>query len=219
MSEDVKTRRKYDSRRREQQAERTRHDIIKAAHPLFVDRGYAGTTMNAIADAAEVAVETIYRGLGSKAALFEAVVEAAVAGGAQRAQRPVEERPAVRAVIDEPDPLRQIEAYVATQPGIHDRLGPLVVALKAATDVEEQLAELWERLENQRLQGMGRFAQLLADRNALKPGMSVDEARDVLWTLCSHSVYEKLVERCGWSPQGYQAWLTDTLTSALLDSM
>lgn len=218
MTDDVNTRRKYDSRRRQQQAERTRHDILEAAHALFVDRGYVGTTMTAIADAAEVAVETIYRGFGSKAALFEAVVEVAVAGGAQRAQRPVDERPAIRAVIDEPDPRRQIERYVATQPGIHERLGPLVVALRAAADVEEPLADVWDRLESQRLDGMGRFAQLLADHKALRPGISAEEARDVLWTLASHAVYEKLVELRGWTPERYQRWLTKTLTSALLTS-
>lgn len=216
MSEDVKTRRKYDSRRRQQQAERTRNDIVESAHALFVDRGYLGTTMTEVAHAAEVAVETIYRGFGSKAALFAAVVEAAVAGGVHRAQRPVEERPAIRAVIDEPDPRQQIERYVATQPGIHERLGPLVHALRAAADVEEQLADVWERLENQRLEGMGRFAQLLAERGALPEDLSVDEARDVLWTLNSHDVYDKLVTQRGWTPKRYQHWLTDTLTSTLL---
>lgn len=216
MADRVKTRRTYDSRRRQQQAERTRQDIVDAAHALFVERGYVGTTMTAIAEAAEVAVETIYRGFGSKAALFEAVVEAAVAGGAQRASRPVEERPAIRAVIEERDPRRQIELYVATQPGIHERIGPLVRALKAAADVEDTLAHVWERLERQRLDGMGRFADLLADRGALHEGLSVEEARDVLWTLNSHAVYEKLVEQRGWTPQRYERWLTNTLIATLL---
>lgn len=58
--------------------------------------------------------------------------------------------------------------------------------------------------------------EVIADRKALKPGMSVDEARDVLWTLNSHAVYEKLIEQRGWTPQRYQRWLTDTLASALL---
>jgi AcrR family transcriptional regulator len=216
MSDRVNTRRKYDSRRRQRQAERTRQDIVEAAHLLFAQLGYIGTTMSAIAHEAEVAVETIYRGFGSKAALFEAVVEAAVAGGAERASRPVEERPAIRAVIEEVDPRRQIQRYVATQPGIHERLGPLVRTLRAAADVEEALADVWERLERQRLDGMGRFARLLAERGALQGGLSVEEARDVLWTLNSHAVYEKLVDQRGWTPQRYERWLTNTLMSALL---
>lgn len=215
MSEQVKTR-KYDSRRRRAQAERTRQDIIEAARELFTDRGYVGATMTAIAGSAGVAVETIYRGFGSKADLFEAVVEAAVAGGASRAATPVEQRPAIRAVIEETDPHRQMERYTATQPGIHARIGPLLHTLKAAAQVEGSLAEVWDRLENRRLDGMGRFARLLADRGALRPGMSADEARDVLWTLTSHAVYEKLVEERGWTAAHYQRWLTGTLTAALL---
>ena len=67
--------------------------------------------MPAIAREAGVAVETIYRALGSKAGLFAAVIDAAVAGGSARAERPVEERPAIRAVIEESDPRRQVELY------------------------------------------------------------------------------------------------------------
>lgn len=216
MDESVKTRRRYDSRRRREQAERTRQDIIEAAHELFTDRGYAATTMVDVAAAAEVAVETVYRAVGSKAALLEAVIEAAVAGGAARAQRLVQDRPAIRAVIDEPDPRRQLERYAATQPGIHARLGPLVRVLHAAADAEPSLAATWDYLEGQRLDGMERFARLLADRGSLRPGMSSDDARDVLWTLNSHAVYAKLVEHRGWTPQQYQDWLADTLAATLL---
>src|SRR6266545_2423014 len=87
MSEGAKPRRRYDSRRRQAQAAQTRHDILIAAHEPFLQRGYAGTTLASIATAAGVVVETIYRAYGSKAGLFKAVVEAAVAGGAARAER------------------------------------------------------------------------------------------------------------------------------------
>lgn len=216
MSEDVKARRSYDARGRRDRAARARLQIVATAHELFVEKGYAGTTMTAIANDAGVAVETIYRGFGSKAALLERVVEAAVAGGAQRAEVAVEERPAIRAVITETDPRRQLRLYAATQPGIHARMGPLVKVLKAAADTDEALAEAWDRLEEQRLEGMARFARLLSDRAVLRPGLSVDEARDVLWTLNSHDVYDKLVEQRGWSPQRYQRWLADTLAASLL---
>ena len=94
MSDDVKPRRRYDSTRRQAQAARTRQDILAAARDLFLERGYAGTTLAAIAKAAGVVVETLYRAYGSKAELFKAVVRAAVAGGADRATVPVERRPA-----------------------------------------------------------------------------------------------------------------------------
>src|SRR6266511_1372554 len=87
MAEEVKPqpRRRYDTTRRQAQAAQTRQDIVAAAQRVFLERGYSGATLTAIAQAAGVVVETIYRGFGSKASLFKVVVRAAVAGGAARA--------------------------------------------------------------------------------------------------------------------------------------
>jgi AcrR family transcriptional regulator len=213
---DVKPRRRYESRRRQAQAAQTREDVLAAAQRAFLERGYAGTTLAAVAHAAGVVVETVYRGFGSKAGLFKAVVEAAVAGGAARAEVPVEQRPTVRAVIEETDPHRQLERYAATQPGIHARMAPLmrVLAVAAATDAD--LAQVQREMEEFRLAGLGQFAQLLAERGALRPGLSAEHARDILWTLCSHTTYDQLVTQRGWTPQEYQTWLAETLRQTLL---
>jgi TetR/AcrR family transcriptional regulator, regulator of autoinduction and epiphytic fitness len=216
MSEEVKTRRRYDSRRRRAQAAQTRRDIVAAAHQVFLDRGYAGTTMAAVAEAAGVVVETVYRAFGSKAGLFKAVIEAALAGGVERAEIAVEQRPAIRAVIAETDPRRQLELYARTQPGIHRRIGPLMKVLAGAAAADAALAAVARQLDEQRLAGMGGFANLLAERGALRPGMSVDEARDLMWTLASHPVYDLLVNERGWAPERYRDWLADTLARAVL---
>jgi AcrR family transcriptional regulator len=216
MMEDVKARRRYESPRRREQAAQTRRDVIAAAGVLFRDRGYAGVAMPDIASSAGVAVETIYRAFGGKAALFKAVVESAVAGGAARADTPVEDRPAIRALIEERDARKQVALYAATQPGIHRRSGPLLRALRDAAAVDPELRTLWRDLENQRLHGQGRFAGLLGERGALRPGMSVEDARDIVWTLCSVAVHELLVIERGWSSDRYEAWLATSLIAALL---
>ena len=216
MSEDVKPRRRYDSTRRQAQAAQTRRDILDAAHRLFLELGYAGTTLAAIATAAGVVVETIYRAYGSKAELCKAVVRAAVAGGADRAQTPVEQRPAIAAVIAEPDPRRQLALYAATQPGIHARAGPLLRVLAGAAAIDPELAELWTQIEDERRHGLIRFAQLLADRGVLRPDLTVTEARDLLWTLNSLAVHDHLVLRCRWSPDRYRDWLAAALARELL---
>jgi AcrR family transcriptional regulator len=169
-----------------------------------------------VAQAAGVVVETIYRGFGGKAALFKAVIEAALAGGAARAQVPVQQRPTIRALIDEPDPRRQLAGYAATQPGIHARTGPLMAVLAGAAAADPELADVLRELEDFRLDGMERFAQLLADHGALRPDLSVEHARDILWTLASHATYEQLVTQRGWSSKQYQTWLAETLIQALL---
>src|SRR6266704_486517 len=80
MAEEVKPhpRRRYDTTRRQAQAAQTRQDIVAAAQRVFLERGYSGATLTAIAQAAGVVVETIYRGFGSKASLFKVVGRAAV---------------------------------------------------------------------------------------------------------------------------------------------
>jgi AcrR family transcriptional regulator len=216
MSEGVKPRRKYDSTRRQAQAAQTRQDILAAARWLFLERGYAGTTLAAVATAAGVVVETVYRAYGSKAELFKAVVRAAVAGGADRARVPVEQRPAIAAVIAETDPYRQLELYAATQPGIHARAGPLLRVLIGAAATDPELADLWTQIESERLSGLGRFAQLLADRGVLRPELSAEDARDLLWTLNSLAVHDLLVRQRGWSPDRYRGWLAGTLARELL---
>lgn len=214
--EDVKPRRRYDSTRRQAQAAQTRQDIIAAALQLFLQQGYAATTMVSIAHAAGVVVETIYRAFGSKAALFKAVVEAAVAGGTARAAVPPEQRPAIRAMIQEPDPHRLLELHAATQPGIHARAGPPYRVLMEAAAADPELAEVWTQLEAQRLDGMRRLAQLLSDRGALRPGLSVEEAGDVLWTMNSLAVYDLLVRQRGWTPEHYRDWIASTNARAVL---
>jgi AcrR family transcriptional regulator len=217
MSENVKPRRRYDSSRRQEQAAQTRRDIVAAAHQVFLDHGYAGATLAGIAQAAGVVVETIYRGFDGKAGLFKAVVEAAVAGGATRADVEPLDRPAIQAVIAETDPRRQLRLYAATQPGIHARIGPLYRVLAEAGASHAELAEVTEQMEQQRLAGLGQFARLLADRGVLRPGLSTGEARDLLWTLASHAVHDLLVVQRRWTADQYRDWLADALADALLD--
>jgi AcrR family transcriptional regulator len=216
MNQEVKTRRRYDSPHRREQAAGTRRKVVAAAQPLFLEHGYAGTTMAEIARAGGVVVETVYRSFGSKAALFGAVVEAALAGGVERAELPVEERPAIAAIIAETDPVKQLGLYAATQPGIHRRAGPLLRAVRDASALDPEVARVWRELEAQRYAGQSRMAGLLASRGALRAGLSVETASDLIWTLTSLAVHDLLVIERGWSYEQYERWLTDALTRELL---
>ena len=215
-SENVK--RKYDSPRRRAQAARTRSDIVEAARRLFEANGYAGTTVAAVASEADVAVETIYRTFGGKAALLEEVIKAAVAGGAERAAVPVTERPAIRAVVDEPYARQKIALHAATQPGIHSRSGPLLRALREAAANDNDLQVVYERLEGQRLDGMNQYAHDLIATGQTRTDLSPGYIRDVLWTMTSLEVHDRFVLKREWSPDEYAEWLCDTLAGLLLDS-
>ena len=215
MTDSVKPRRRYESPRRAAQAAQTRRDIVTAAGRLFRERGY-GVPLAEIATEADVVVETVYRIFGTKAALFAAAVEALLAGGASRAETPVGERPAIRAIREEPDPRKQLARYAATQPGIHRRAGPLLRALRDARGSDPELGRLWDEMEAWRLDGQGRFVRMLADRGALRPGLPADDAIDIAWTLCSLAVYDLLVLDRGWSDERYLSWLTETLIRELI---
>lgn len=217
MTSTVKPRRQYNSRRRREQAAQTRRDIEAAANKLFRERGYVGTSMPAIAMEAGVVVETIYRAFGSKDGLFKAVIESALAGGSERADAPPAERPAIRAVIEETDPGRKLELYAATQPGVHGRSGPLYRVLVGAADSDPELREVLDGLEARRLHGLGGLAAQLAESRALHSNLSVEDARDIIWTLCSTAVHDLLVRECGWTSERYRDWLAGALKRELLE--
>jgi AcrR family transcriptional regulator len=216
MTQQVKPRRPYESRRRKEQAEQTRRDIVTAAGTLFRARGYS-VPMPDVAAEAGVVVETVYRIFGSKPGLFRAVVDALLAGGPTRADVAVEERPAIRAVIDEPDPHQKVALYAATQPGIHRRAGPLLRALRDAKASDPELQKLWGELEAWRRDGQARFVEHLAQRGVLRLDRSTAEASDILWTLSSLAVYDLLVVDRGWTAERYGAWLAAALTLELVD--
>lgn len=216
MSEMARPKRRYDSTGRRARAAETRTRIVEAAGRVFVELGYARATIPRIAAEAGVAVETVYRSATGKAGLLEAAVLAAVAGGVERADVPVEERPAIRRLIDEPDPRRQLRMYAATQPGIWSRVGPLLRVLDAAAATDEALEALRTQQAEFRHAGLRRFAGLLESRGALRPDVTADRAADVIWTVCAQSTYDAFVLARGWSHEEYERWIGDTLIHALL---
>jgi hypothetical protein len=88
--------------------------------------------------------------------------------------------------------------------------------VRAAAAGDAGAAAVWDQLEAERLTGMGFFARHLEAGGHLRPGVSVEEATDVLWTYNSASLYEMLVMRRGWTPGRYGLWVADALAAALL---
>jgi AcrR family transcriptional regulator len=208
--------RAYDSPTRRERAALTRRAVIDAAVAAFAELGWSGTSMQAIAERAGVSVETVYRAApGGKAALLGEAVQAALAGGAARAETAVDDRPSIRRVIDAASALDAVTAYAEVVPGTWRRLAPLLAAVDGA-DGEPSLTTLRAQLEEQRLAGMRRFARQLDAAGALRHGLDVDLAADVLWTVCSRANHQALVGARGWSERDYVAWLRRALAAELL---
>ncbi|MET0866127.1 MAG: TetR/AcrR family transcriptional regulator, partial [Nakamurella sp.] len=130
--------------------------------------------------------------------------------------QPVEQRAGLRRVIEAPDARSALRAYAATQPGVWSRVGPLLRVLDSAAKGDQSLTELQDNLARQRLTGMRRFAGQLADRGALRAGVTPDRAADMLWAICAQANYDALVVDRGWTDEEFQEWLAETLIAALL---
>ncbi len=217
MSENARPRRRYDGTLRAQRALQTRARILAAAQRVFLESGYAGATIPNIASEAAVAVETVYRAARGKAGLLAAVVEAALAGGSQNAALAVAERPGIRRVIEEEDPVRKLQLYAATQPGVYGRAGAILRVLDEAAPSTPELAELRDGYASRRLAGMRHLSSQLAEKGALRAGLSPERAADILVTVCSQANYDSLVTERGWSSMAYRDWVADTLVRTLLE--
>ncbi len=214
MSGDDPVARPYDSSRRRERARASRKEILSEARSSFLASGYAGTTMAAIAASAGVSVETLYGTWGSKAGLVQALLREALRG--EDDAPPFEQSDAIKAVIAEPLPRAQLELYGRLLGEIQPKLAPIVRLLREGAAADRRLGEAYEQHKQDRLEAMQRFAELLQSRRALRRDLSVEQTRDILWTMNSAELYELLVEERGWSLQQYGKWIASMLAAALL---
>jgi AcrR family transcriptional regulator len=211
----VPARRTYSSALRDEQAGLTRRRVLDAALRRFLADGYLGTTIEAVAREAGVSTQTVYNAVGGKPALLRAVYDVTLAG--DDAPVPIAERPAFQAMLAETDGRRCLARYAALGRELWERAGLLVATLLSqAAAGDPELRAFADTIEGQRATGTAMVASHVADRFGLRPGLTVQEAGDVLWALTAPEVTERLVVRRGWSADRAEAWLADAMADALL---
>jgi AcrR family transcriptional regulator len=213
MAEPVKPRR-YDSARRREQAAATRRAILDAADRLFEANGYAGTTMAAIATEAGVALKTVYVGFETKSGILRALWNARLRGGG--GETPVADQDWYRAMLDEPDPGRQLDLNARNSRVVKVRIAPLLEVIRSGAELDAEIRVLWERIGTEFHANQRVIVEQLARGKALKRGLDVTRATDILWTLVHPNVWQLLVEERGWTPEEYERWLADSARSQLL---
>ncbi len=214
MAKPRKTKRPYNSTRRQAQARETRRQIVEAARKLFVEYGYAGATIDAIAQEAGVAPETIFATFGNKCAILAALIDVAVGGDEQPI--PLLQRPGPQTVLQEPDPVRLLQLFAMDISGILERVAPVFAIMRVAAKTEPDIAELLKNRLEQRLRNLTAVAQRLAAQNALREDLTVEQTAEIIWTITSPEVYNLLTVDRGWSRERYAHWLGDTLARLLL---
>jgi AcrR family transcriptional regulator len=216
MAEPVKRRRGYDSPRRRRQAAETRRDILQAAQELFERDGYAATSMGAIASAAGVSLKTVYLAFETKSGVLRALWHLLLRG--EQDSVPVGEQRWYREVLEERDPARQLRLNMRNSRTVKVRAGALMEVIQSAASAEPDIGELWARIQTEFHENQRAIVQSLDRKQALRSGLDVATATDVLWALNHPSLYGLLVRERGWSPQRYEQWVGDLLCSELLGS-
>jgi AcrR family transcriptional regulator len=207
-TESDEKKRSYHSRVRQRQAEETRRRILVAARSLFESHGYALTTMDAIAELAEVSPKTITAVFGSKRALLAEVIN------------PEDFSPRARQLIEElrvtEDPLRRLSLVVQITRQAYGPLASSLELLRTAGAVAPELADVTRQIEARRRQNQARLIASLCEQEERRSGLSLEEATDVLWTMTSYDLYRMLVVEQHWEPERYETWLAQLLIEQLL---
>lgn len=199
---------------RAEKARATRRRMREAALRLFREQGYAATPMQAIADEAGVAVQTLYFTFGSKRALLSEILDVAIAGD----EEPVAtlDRPHVQALMDDPDPVAQLRGQAQLSRLTYGRLASALEVVRGAATADPDLAELWETNVKQRATVIERMIGALAAKTRLREGINQATAVDIALALQGPELYDFLVGRRGWEPDQYEHWLAGALISQLL---
>ena len=208
----VKAKRRYDSSRRRKQALRTRDTILAAARELFLSGGYAGTTIASIAEAADVSVETIYKGFGGKPGLVQAISEKGLEGAGPI---PAEQRSDEMRTLER-DPYEVLRRWGTFTTEVAPLAAPIALLLRTAAATDQEVASLLEELDRVRLARMEHNARGLFERGDLREGVTLEYARDVLWTYSSPELYEMLVLRQRWPLERYGQFVAEGMIAALL---
>ena len=208
---DVKPRRT----RRSEHAEATRRRVLNAAVRLFVEHGYHSTTIESIATAADVSVETIYKRFGSKAGMLKAARDAAVADAPEPAEffdfpaPPIEE--ALRASTDPRVQLRAVAQFSARR---LERLAPFHRMLRSAGAGDQELGHYIAADHAARREAQRDDIQTIAASGPLR--LPTEQAADTFSALANPDVYLLLTDHFGWPAEQYRAWLADTAARLLL---
>ncbi len=211
-SRPVKPRRRYDSRRRREQALRTRQTILEAARQLFLGNGYAATTIASIAEAADVSVETIYKGFGGKPGLVRAIAEKGLEGAGVI---PAEQRSDEMRTLER-DPYKVMQRWGMFITEVAPLAAPIGLLMRTAAATDPEMATLLEELDQGRLARMEHNARHLFERGDFREVVTLEDARDVMWAYSSPELYGLLVLRQGWSPQRFEQFVAEGMIAALL---
>ena len=198
--------------------------MVRAAYDLFSVHGYFGTTISAIAKEAGVAVPTIYYTFGTKAALLDESLGAAIVGFDRWPKPPP--HPQIDELLpwhgwwrefeSSPTSHAAFDIFFTHGVGILERVAPLVATLHGAAG-DPEAAEVVMISEQRRLESYRESVRVIGGRpGGLRPGLTSKKATDILVVLFSADFYRSIRAGRGWSARRTAAFLRELLSAQLL---
>lgn len=206
--------RHYDSSRRRARARETRLEIAEAARQMFFERGYAGATIEAIAERAGVATETVYAIFQNKRNILAFLLDISV-GGDDQAVRLID-RAEPQAVLKDTDARRQLAGFAAGVTEILARAAPVFEIMRGAAKTEPEIARRVKKLSQERLENMRLLIRHVVANGPLRGELDETRAAETVWALASPELFRLIMEDLAWSTERYRRWLADNLIRLLL---
>jgi AcrR family transcriptional regulator len=170
--------------------------------------------MAAVATAADVSLKTVYLAFETKSGLLRALWHLLLRG--EQDSIPVAAQPWYRAVLEEPDPERQLRLNARNSLIVKTRAGAMLEVIRSAASADPEIGALWARIQTEFHDNQRAIVQSIADKRALAAGLEVAAATDILWALNHPNLYALLAGERGWSSERYERWLSEILCSQLL---
>jgi len=199
--------RTYQQRLRAESAEQTRQRILDAVATRLRTAPTEQVSLDEVARLARVARSTIYAVFGSRAGLFDAFVDDLWARTGL---------PTLTEAVANPDAREHLRAGISAASRMYavDRDIYRVLYSMAQLD-PASVGGAVRKMETERAGGMAHVANRLAEDGALREGMSVGRAIDVLWMLCSFDAFDQLFTGRGLGIDETVRILIDTAESAV----
>lgn len=205
--------RSYDARRRQEAAGQSRKRVLAESRTLFLAHGYGRTTIAAIAHAAGVSKESVYKGFGGKPGLVRAIYEQSLLGAGGP---PAEER-SDRAQATATDPHELMEQFGRFVTEISPLGSPVYLLIRdAAASGDQDMAGLLRDVDEERYRRMLHNAHQVLGRGFLRPGLTAEEVADVFFMSTSAELYESMVLKRGWTVERFGRLVARTLAANLL---
>jgi AcrR family transcriptional regulator len=210
----VKSRRPYESPVRQAQARATRQRVVQAATALFAERGYAVTTIGAVATRAKVSMPTVESLFRTKSGLLKAAIDVAIAGDDE--PEPMLGREWARQVETATDAKEMLSVVAAVLAPAQVRSAGLVLSVFEGASSGPELASLAGQMIAQRAVMAAWLVGRLSALGALRDELDQDEATGTVFGLMEPALFDRLTRGLGWTLTHYETWLGRSLLHLLV---